>query len=184
MITVKIIQGIFGYRPKGSLVVEPVYPGGDPIDLPDELAKELIGKGVAVAITVNKAQESKAMNQLEGETGKKAEGKPEGESGEKAEGEPKGEPKSEPEGEPKGEPEREPENAPGGEGSDTDDKPVYDANTSASELRQLAKTAGITFHFGISKEQMIEALDAHYGISRDIDDGEAPPEMSAAAPVV
>lgn len=48
--------------------------------------------------------------------------------------------------------------------------PAYDESTSANELRAIAKKAGISFKVGIKKEEMLEALDAHFGLSDD--DGE------------
>lgn len=62
--------------------------------------------------------------------------------------------------------------------------PDYDESTSANELRAIAKKAGISFKVGMKKEEMLEALDEHFGLTDDeIRDGDEDFPLSAEDPI-
>lgn len=52
----------------------------------------------------------------------------------------------------------------------------YSVNSSVSDLRALAKSVGITFKIGTTKEDMVAALDEYFKNDEDM------PDMSAADP--
>lgn len=58
---------------------------------------------------------------------------------------------------------------------DLDGRPDYSVDSDVKDLRAIAKKAGITFKIGMSKKDMVKALDAHF-------DDEMP-DLSAAPPV-
>lgn len=74
-----------------------------------------------------------------------------------------------------------PENEVPAEGEDEEDMgidiPEYSIDSHVSELRTIAKAEGITFKVGMSKGEMVTALDKHFGV---ID----APDLSAETPVV
>ena len=57
------------------------------------------------------------------------------------------------------------------------DIPEYSIDSHVSELRTIAKAAGITFKVGMSKGDMVDALDKHFGVMDA-------PALSAETPVV
>ena len=64
--------------------------------------------------------------------------------------------------------------------------PQYSMETSAKELRDIGKVCGLTFKVGMSKADMIEALDAFFDAAltdEEPDDGEAAPLFDAAEAV-
>lgn len=65
------------------------------------------------------------------------------------------------------------------------DVPVYDASMSAVELRKIAADHGVTFRVGMTKKDMVAALDEHFGISEHVEetsgeDEEDAPSFNAA----
>lgn len=63
------------------------------------------------------------------------------------------------------------------EGDGTTDIPEYSIESAVSDLRVIAKSVGITFKVGTTKEDMVKALDEHFG-AMDA------PDLSAETPVV
>ena len=53
--------------------------------------------------------------------------------------------------------------------SGAEPKPEYDADTKVNDLRDLMTAVGLTFNVGMTKADMIAALDEYYGVD---DDGE------------
>lgn len=65
------------------------------------------------------------------------------------------------------------------------DVPAYDASMSAVELRKIAADHGVTFRVGMTKEDMVAALNEAFGISENAeapagDDEEDAPSFDAA----
>jgi hypothetical protein len=87
----------------------------------------------------------------------------------------------------------------GGGGSDGSknitDIPKYSADMKAAKLRELMEGCGLTYMVGMSKVDMVAALDAYFGVKKadgdentddadDTDDDGGPPNLGAADPVV
>jgi len=49
-------------------------------------------------------------------------------------------------------------------------KPEYDASTNANTLKALMKAAGLVMKVGMTKEDMVSALDEFYGVREDHQD--------------
>lgn len=64
-------------------------------------------------------------------------------------------------------------NAPNGGTGDAPETPEYSSANTVAELRAIGKGAGLTFKVGMSKQQMLDALDAYYSADSD-DDGADP----------
>lgn len=63
------------------------------------------------------------------------------------------------------------------EGDSVTDIPEYSIDSNASDLRAIAKSVGITFKVGTTKEDMVKALDEYFGVMDA-------PDLSAETPVV
>ena len=63
------------------------------------------------------------------------------------------------------------------DGDDETDIPEYSIKTNAKELRKIAESVGITFKVGVTKEDMVKALDEYFGVMDA-------PDLSAETPVV
>lgn len=61
------------------------------------------------------------------------------------------------------------------EDSETAEIPDYNVNMTVTALRAIAKNAGISFRVGTTKEEMVEALDAHYA--------DTMPDLAAESPI-
>ena len=64
--------------------------------------------------------------------------------------------------------------------------PQYSMESSAKELREIGKICGLTFKVGMSKADMVEALDAFFDATltdEEPDDGESAPLFDAAEAV-
>lgn len=83
------------------------------------------------------------------------------------------------------------------------EKPEYNAEMKATELKQLLKAAGLRYKVGMTNADIVAALDEHYGVAKEldepdpdedtdvddteddvVDDNEAPPNLSAEDPVL
>lgn len=64
-------------------------------------------------------------------------------------------------------------------------EPSYSIDTSAKELREIGKEHGLSFKVGMSKSEMVAALDAHFGATaEEDDDGEDAPSFDASEAVL
>lgn len=63
------------------------------------------------------------------------------------------------------------------EGDSVTDIPEYSSDSTVAELRAIAKAEGISFKVGMTKSEMVEALDEHFGVMDA-------PDLSAETPVV
>ncbi len=84
-----------------------------------------------------------------------------------------------------------PDNGIAAEGATADGSaniPAYDIDMKADHLRSLLKQFEIPLRAGMSKQEMVAALDAVFKpeqpAGEDLDGGEAPPELGAEEPVV
>lgn len=62
---------------------------------------------------------------------------------------------------------------------DTSDIPEYSVDMKATELRKIGAEQGLTFKVGMSKAEMVEALDAHFATETAEDDIEDAPTFDA-----
>lgn len=64
--------------------------------------------------------------------------------------------------------------------------PEYDENSSAKDLRDIAKQCGLSFKVGMKKSEMIEALDAFFdaNLTDEEPDGEPAPTFDASEAVL
>lgn len=63
------------------------------------------------------------------------------------------------------------------EGDSATDIPEYSSDSTVAELRAIAKNEGITFKVGMTKSEMLTALDEYFGVNDA-------PDLSAEIPVV
>lgn len=64
-------------------------------------------------------------------------------------------------------------------------EPSYSIDTSAKELREIGKEHGLSFKVGMSKSDMIAALDAYFNaIAEEDADGEDAPSFDASEAVL
>ena len=169
---VKIINGIYGHRPNGGIVV-PVSPADGAIELSDEEAVRLIKLGVAAMAGATELPEA---FQLFGTAVKVAAGDDARESGTGAVATPQG-------GNADGEAgEDTPEENGGEEGAqDAQEKTSYNVVMKVDELRALLNEHGVPYRVGMTKADMVAALDEYF--SGGEDDGETPPALAAEEPV-
>jgi hypothetical protein len=163
MKTIKIISGIYGYRPAGSKVIEPKRAGDPAFQVEDAEAARLVSLKVAAYVDV--ANESIPAGVA-----------------------------TAPEQSTKDEPSN---NIP----EDTDgfkDKieapseiPSYSVDMKSTELREIMSDYGIPYKVGMSKADMVAALDEYFKEESGEDsdegsegDGEAPPDLEAEEPVL
>ena len=65
--------------------------------------------------------------------------------------------------------------------------PEYSVDMKADELREIGKLCGLTFKVGMTKAEMVEALDAHIEantVLEDEDEDEDAPDFDAAGAVL
>jgi len=64
--------------------------------------------------------------------------------------------------------------------------PEYSEDMKATELREIGKQCGLNFKVGMSKKEMVAALDAHFEtnmVDEEDEDGEPAPEFDATEAV-
>lgn len=78
------------------------------------------------------------------------------------------------------------EDPPGGGDSSggLDKPPAYSVDMKAAELRAIMELCGLTYKVGMTKADMVAALDEYYRDADGEDDGEDPPDLSPEAPDV
>lgn len=172
MKSVIITSGAYGYKAENATHVKAVTRADGPIQLPDEEVERLIELGVAAS--VNSSDLADAVQSLAGagssqsdntdktNGGPVATGKEDKDDGEQEDNPPEG------------------DEGTGGDG-DAQEKPDYNVDMKAEELRDMMKVCDLAFKFGMSKADMVAALDAHF--DGGVDDGEAPPNLAAEEPV-
>ena len=163
MKTIKIISGIYGYRPAGSKVIEPKRAGDPAFQVEDAEAARLVSLKVAayvdvanefiptgVATAPEQFKDNKPSDNITDEN-----------SSSKSETEAlKG-------------------------------IPSYNADMKSTELREIMSDYGISYKVGMSKADMVAALDEYFKeeSGEDSDEGsegdeEAPPDLGAEEPVL
>jgi len=131
MRSIRIINGVYGYQPKGSSFIEPKRAGDPPFEVDDEKAAELVASKTAeyaddmagtapVLAVATPVVEDKDMDA--GLNITEEESTPEDEI-----------------------------TAP--------DKPAYSVDTNANELREIMSEFGLSFKVGMTKEDMVSLLD-------------------------
>lgn len=148
-----MVQGTYGYRPEGSKHITPKSRGDSPFELPDDEAERLIGLGVAIPTSQDETETNK--DTVATDTGGQTEG---------------------------GASDNMPTESNGTEGeADNQEKPAYNADMKADDLHALLEKYSLPYKAGMTKADMVAALDAYFTDSPD--DGEAPPAVQAEDPV-
>ena len=178
---VKIINGLYGYKPQGAKFVAPVHAGALCI-VTDEEAARLVSEKVAVYVSENSTPATPATvatPPVAGNGGGEGDTAPE--SGTGAEG-------AETSGS---------ENAtdnldsggggdPGSSADDGGDElpsvPAYSVEMKVDQLRPLLERFGLAFKVGMTKADMVAALDEYFSAAPD--DDEEPPVLGAEVPEV
>jgi hypothetical protein len=161
---IKIINGTYGYRAPGVRAVEPKRPGDPPFPLADDKAERLVSLGVAeYADAPEGGKPAKPpKNGRVKAVATRSEGGKTGKAGVPPSGAETGA-----------------QSAGGGEG-----KPAYDADTKIDELRALMRECGLPYRVGMTKAEMVAALDEFFSeAGGDGGDDETPPDVGAEDPV-
>lgn len=161
---IKIVNGTYGHKAPGAKGIYPKSAGDPPFEVDDAKADRLVALGVAAYVTTKenpvKAVAAPDKRENKTETGKTT--------------------------------------SDGNEGG----KPSYNSKMKADELKALLKKYELPFKVGMSKDIMVAALDEFFGkededtgddsndnatgddeSGDEVDDGEAPPSLSAEDPV-
>lgn len=64
------------------------------------------------------------------------------------------------------------------------DIPEYSADMKAAELREIMENCGLQYKVGMSKADMVAALDAYFGDEVEDEDEDTPPDLGAEDPIV
>ena len=156
---IKIINGTYGYRPEKSKCVEPKQAGDPPFEVSDEEARRLVALKVAAYV---------------------AEIEPEEEEVDTNEATPDGVATSQND-ESGGEAGNDPPDGTDGAQEQEGGIPAYGPDMPFAELQEIMADCGLTFRVGMSKKDIIAALDEYFA---DADDGEAPPTLDPEALVI
>ena len=170
---VKIILGTYGYKPKGALSVKPISAGGT-IEVSDAEVERLIALKVATAVSDDEVTAAVHALQLAGQSGVENEAEREmkaiADVTEDEGGDAEGSGDSEDENE-----------ADDTESVDLSDRiPEYSADMSLDELKDIFKDCDLPYRVGMSKVNMVAALDRHFAVD---DSDESLPVLSTEDPV-
>ncbi len=152
---IKIINGTYGYRPAKSKFVEPKQAGDPPFDVEDGEAERLVSLGVAAYVrdtTIENKPEKPVATPPNGRNGTETDITPLNQND-------------------------------GSEGAgDEQEKVAYSVDMKASELRDMMEKFGLVYKVGMTKADMVAALDEYFS-GEEVEDGEAPPNLTAEEPV-
>lgn len=167
---IKIINGVYGHRPDGGFVV-PVSTSDGTIEVSDEEAARLVKLGVAAMVSsediADAVQSMAASGYTVDDTGEESATNPVATPQNGAE-----------DGTASNGPVEESGGAEGDENAQ--ENPPYSADMKAAELRDLMEACGLTYKVGMSKADMVAALDAYYSEAEDTD--EEPPVLAPEIP--
>ncbi len=156
MRTIRIISGVYGHRPAGSKFVEPKRAGDLPFLVEDEQAARLVALKVAVY-----ADEDKNLDDTGVATAV---------AGRKDDSAVDNLP---------------PEDVPSKGEIAAPGKPVYSADMKVAELREIMEDCGLTYKVGMSKADLVAALDDYFADDETAEDDEDElPDIGAEEPVV
>lgn len=152
---IKIINGIYGHKPAGERYITPVRAGDPPILLEANKAAKLIARGIATFVYDEDIKEP----EMEVATGN--------------------------------EPSEEDKLVDTPTGDETvlkgvlgaEEKPEYSTKMKVAELREIMDDCGISFRVGMSKADMVEALDEYFEDDLE-DDLDEMPDLLPEEPVL
>ncbi len=176
---VKIINGIYGYRPDGSYVV-PISSSDGSIKLSDEEAARLVGLGVATMVdSTNIASAIETLG---------AAGYAEDNGGDKEPPTPVATGAESNDGSSAGVNTSEGNNVTEGNKGAQNIIPAYSVDMKPEDLRELMKAHNLPLRRGMSKADMVADLNKCFGVIEDgdeddADDGESPPELAPEEPL-
>ena len=156
MRTIKIVNGVYGYRPAGSKYIEPKRAGDPPFTVDDEKAARLVSLKVAVYVDTDNylPDTGVATANTDKENTNAVDNIPEEET------------------------------PPTGDIT-TPEKPVYNTDMKAAELREIMEECQLPFKVGMSKVDMVAALDEYFGDeAEEPEDADELPDIGAEDPVV
>lgn len=159
---IKIINGTYGYRPAGARSIEPRQAGDPSFPVEDEEASRLVGLGVAVYVDESAQEAPSVVDQAWEALGIKGVATGVGA------------------GIGNGEGEYTPVENDGVE--DGEGAPSYDVGMKANELRGLMEECGLVYKVGMTKAHMVATLNKHFR-GEGVEDGEAPPALTAEEPI-
>lgn len=152
MRNIVITQGAYGHRPEGSRLTETKTADDGSFAVSDEEAARLVGLKVARYADSEEIPVTGVATPEGGGDGTGEGDNPPGDDG-------------------------------GAEGREAArEKPEYGADTGFDDLKELLAACGLKFVVGMSKVDIIAALDEYYG-GGDTGDDEAPPNLSPEDPV-
>lgn len=151
MRTIKIINGVYGHKPAGSSYIEPKQAGDPPFEVDDDKAENL----VAIKIAVYADLEEKPVIK---EVATPPEGSEQTGAG---------------------------VNMPSDESGSNSveivhEKPEYNIDMKATELREIMDNCQLIYKVGMSKADMVAALDAYF----EDEGADEPPKLGAEDPIV
>ncbi len=171
---IKIINGTYGYKAPGSKHIDPKSAGDPPFEVDDAKAKRLVDRGVAAYVITTPVEEKPIKAVATGDKGENRTG-----TGVNT-----------------------PEENDGKNGAeDAGEKPAYNVDMKADELKELMKKYGLSYKVGMTKAEMVAVLDELFDSNNEetdddvtddddtddtadeVDDDEAPPSPSAELPV-
>lgn len=151
MRTIKIVNGVYGHKPAGSKFIDPKRTGDPPFEVEDARAAQLVAIKVAEYADIEEKQVLKEVATP-----------PEG-------SEQTGTGVNMPNG----------ESGSNGEGN-VQEKPEYNIDMKATELREIMDNCQLTYKVGMSKADMVAALDAYF----EDEGADEPPKLGAEDPIV
>lgn len=150
---IRIINGTYGHKPAGSKYIMPVRAGDPPIMVKADKAAGLVTKGIAAYVYEGKNVANKEVATAnEPDNGVEPVDTP-----------------AEPEPPLKGE-------------LEALEIPEYNTDMKAAELREIMDDCGITFRVGMTKADMVKALDEYF--EGDIEDSGDMPDLTVEDPVL
>lgn len=156
MRTIKIISGVYGHRPAGSKYVEPKRAGDPPFAVDDAKAARLVSLKVAEYVDTNNYLPDTGV--ATADTGKEITNAVDNIPDDM----------KPPTGEIK-----------------TPEKPVYNTDMKAAELREIMEECQLPFKVGMSKADMVAVLDDYFGDeAEEPEDTDELPDIGAEDPII
>lgn len=156
MRTIKIISGVFGHRPEGSKYIEPKKAGDPPFTVDDEQAARLVGLKVAAYVDEDNILPDTGVATAINEVEDIAEVDNITEEEEALQ-----------------------------EEITMHERPVYNATMKANELKEIMNEYQLPFKVGMSKADMVAALDNYFADEVDDEEGaDEMPDLGVEDPVV
>lgn len=174
---IKIITSVYGHRPAGSKYIQTKRAGDPPFEVEDEKAARLVAKGVAVyadaepVATISNEDEDPGTGDdiPEDETGA------DGEENAGSNGTDDSDSDSDSDSD-DSEDDSEGDDGSDAENADGEEKPEYSIDSKFDDLRELLKKCELPYKVGMTKAEIVAALDTYFN--------EPPPDLGAEDPIL